>query len=84
MNDWRDHAACRDQDPELFFPIGSSGPALLQTQQAKAVCTRCPVQEQCLEWALENGDILGVWGGTNETERRALRRRRAVARRRGA
>ncbi|MEU5095499.1 WhiB family transcriptional regulator [Streptomyces sp. NPDC020996] len=84
MNDWRDHAACRDQDPELFFPIGSSGPALLQTQQAKAVCTRCPVQEQCLEWALENGDTLGVWGGTNETERRALRRRRAVARRRGA
>ncbi|WP_324787192.1 WhiB family transcriptional regulator [Streptomyces sp. H51] len=84
MNDWRDHAACRDQDPELFFPIGSSGPALLQTQQAKAVCTGCPVQEQCLEWALENGDVLGVWGGTNETERRALRRRRAVARRRGA
>ncbi|MBL3669999.1 WhiB family transcriptional regulator [Streptomyces sp. M2CJ-2] len=75
MDDWRTRAACRDEDPDLFFPIGTSGPALLQTEQAKAVCRRCPVREQCLDWALESGQSLGVWGGTSETERRALKRR---------
>ncbi|MFM9702503.1 WhiB family transcriptional regulator [Streptomyces galilaeus] len=75
MDDWRQRAACRHEDPELFFPIGTSGPALLQTEQAKAVCRRCPVRAQCLEWALETDQILGVWGGTSETERRALKRR---------
>ena len=82
MDNWRDHAACRQEDPDLFFPIGSTGPALLQTEQAKAVCSRCPVQEQCLEWALETDQAIGVWGGTSENERRALKRRRAAARRR--
>ena len=83
MDDWRDQAACRNEDPELFFPIGTSGPALLQTEKAKVVCGRCPVREQCLEWALAHGEILGVWGGTGETERHAMqrrRRRRAAAR----
>ncbi|MEU3144716.1 MULTISPECIES: WhiB family transcriptional regulator [unclassified Streptomyces] len=75
MDDWRTRAACRDEDPDLFFPIGTSGPALLQTEQAKAVCRRCPVQQQCLDWAMESGQSLGVWGGTSETERRALKRR---------
>ena len=79
MDNWRDQAACRYEDPELFFPIGTSGPSLLQTVQAKAVCGRCPVQKQCLEWALDHGEILGVWGGAGENERRALRRRRARA-----
>ncbi|MFI1167448.1 WhiB family transcriptional regulator [Streptomyces sp. NPDC020801] len=82
MDNWRDHAACRQEDPDLFFPIGTTGPALLQTEQAKAVCRRCPVSEQCLEWALNTDQTIGVWGGTSETERRALKRRRAVARRR--
>ncbi|MFF8190687.1 WhiB family transcriptional regulator [Streptomyces bobili] len=74
MDDWRQRAACRHEDPELFFPIGTSGPALLQTEQAKAVCSRCPVRAQCLEWALETDQSLGVWGGRSETERRALKR----------
>lgn len=82
MDRWRDHAACRGQDPDLFFPIGSTGPALVQIEQAKAVCRRCPVQEQCLEWALNTDQTIGVWAGTTETERRALKRRRAMARRR--
>ncbi|GGZ96774.1 WhiB family transcriptional regulator [Streptomyces echinoruber] len=81
---WRDRAACRDEDPELFFPVGTGGTALLQAEQAKAVCRRCPVTEQCLEFALGMGQAVGVWGGTNETERRALQRRRAGARRRSA
>ncbi|KUM73130.1 WhiB family transcriptional regulator [Streptomyces curacoi] len=80
MDDWRDHSACRHEDPDLFYPIGTSGPALLQTEQAKAVCRRCPVQEQCLDWALDTGQSIGVWGGTSETERRALRRRTAAGR----
>ncbi|GHB04359.1 MULTISPECIES: WhiB family transcriptional regulator [Streptomyces] len=75
MDNWRMHAACRDEDPDLFFPIGSTGPALVQTEDAKAVCATCPVREQCLEWALENGQDSGVWGGLGENERRALKRR---------
>ncbi|MFD3619522.1 WhiB family transcriptional regulator [Streptomyces sp. NPDC058676] len=75
MDNWRDHAACRQEDPDLFFPIGSTGPALVQQEQAKAVCRRCPVREPCLQWALDTGQTLGVWGGTSENERRALRRR---------
>lgn len=75
MDDWRQHATCRHEDPDLFFPIGTTGPALLQTEQAKAVCRRCPVREPCLEWAMETDQTLGVWGGTSETERRALKRR---------
>ncbi|MEU6146795.1 WhiB family transcriptional regulator [Streptomyces sp. NPDC047081] len=79
MDDWRDEAACRFEDPDLFFPIGTSGPALLQTEQAKAVCGRCVVRERCLRWALDVGECLGVWGGMNENERRLLQRRRRAA-----
>lgn len=73
--DWRHRAACRDEDPELFFPVGTTGPALVQTADAKAVCARCPVAAECLTWALETGQDAGVWGGMSEDERRALRRR---------
>ncbi|MEV0580762.1 MULTISPECIES: WhiB family transcriptional regulator [unclassified Streptomyces] len=75
VENWRMHAACREEDPDLFFPIGSTGPALVQTEDAKAVCRGCPVREQCLRWALENGQDAGVWGGLGEDERRALKRR---------
>jgi WhiB family redox-sensing transcriptional regulator len=78
--DWRHRAICRDEDPELFFPIGNSGPALLQIAEAKAVCQRCPVTSECLSWAIETGQDAGVWGGMSEDERRALKRRRARAR----
>jgi WhiB family transcriptional regulator, redox-sensing transcriptional regulator len=77
--DWRHRAACRDEDPELFFPIGNTGPALLQIEEAKAVCMRCDVREACLQWALDSGQDAGVWGGLSEDERRALRRRNARA-----
>ncbi|MCW2606289.1 MAG: WhiB family transcriptional regulator [Frankiales bacterium] len=74
--DWRHHALCRDEDPELFFPIGTTGPAAVQVAEAKVVCQRCNVTEACLEWALESGQDSGVWGGTSEDERRALTRTR--------
>ncbi|HWG94195.1 MAG TPA: WhiB family transcriptional regulator [Mycobacteriales bacterium] len=73
--DWRHSALCRNEDPELFFPIGTTGPAAVQVEQAKVVCRRCTVVEDCLTWALETGQESGVWGGTDEDERRALRRR---------
>jgi WhiB family redox-sensing transcriptional regulator len=79
---WREDAACRDADPELFFPIGTAGPALRQTGEAKRICRACPAQSQCLAWALDNGVTDGVWGGTTPDERHASRilpRRMAIS-----
>ena len=78
--DWRHRAACRDEDPELFFPIGTTGPALLQVEDAKAVCRRCDVTSACLDWALETAQEAGVWGGMSEDERRAVQVRTIRAR----
>jgi WhiB family transcriptional regulator, redox-sensing transcriptional regulator len=71
---WREDAACRGADPELFFPIGTTGAALRQIQEAKRICLSCPAQTQCLAWALDHGITDGVWGGTTEDQRRAIRR----------
>jgi len=73
--DWRHRSACRDEDPELFFPQ--------QIEEAKKVCNRCLVINECLKWALESGQEAGVWGGLSEDERRALKRRAARNRARG-
>ncbi|MFF8513231.1 WhiB family transcriptional regulator [Streptomyces sp. NPDC015492] len=70
-------ATCADVDPELFFPVGDSGPALLQEEEAKTVCRRCPLQAACLQGALDRGEAAGVWGGMSEKERRSLKRRAA-------
>lgn len=78
---WQSKGACRGEDPELFFPIGNTGPAMLQTEEAKQVCRRCDVREKCLDWALEHGQDYGVWGGLSEDERRALKRRNARVKR---
>lgn len=67
-------AGCKDEDPELFFPTGSTGPAARQVEAAKAVCLRCPVRDDCLGWALATAQDAGVWGGLAEEERSALRR----------
>lgn len=77
QGDWRFRANCADEEPELFFPTGTSGPARLQIEEAKLVCRSCDVREKCLEWALENNQDWGVWGGLSEDERRALKRRNA-------
>lgn len=74
---WWTDAACRDEDTELFFPIGSTHAALAQTENAKAVCRECPVMETCLAYALETGQEAGVFGGLSEDERRALKRKAA-------
>jgi WhiB family redox-sensing transcriptional regulator len=74
--DWRNYAACRDADPDLFFPLGTVGASLPQIEQAKQVCRACPVSRTCLRWALDHGDA-GVWGGTTDEERRRHRQSRA-------
>lgn len=72
--DWRDQAACRSSDPELFFPSGSTGPALEQIRVATSICRSCPAQVACLQFALETNQEAGIWGGTDEDERRKMRR----------
>ena len=78
--DWRDRAACLTEDPELFFHVGNTGPAIMQIAEAKKVCERCDVRAECLQWALEAGQDHGVWGGLSEDERRAMKRRNARSR----
>ncbi|OXM73455.1 MULTISPECIES: WhiB family transcriptional regulator [Amycolatopsis] len=79
--DWRTSAACRDEDPELFFPVSEMGPGARQVARAKAVCASCPVRAECLAYALDTGLDNGIFGGTTEGERRSLirSRRRAEA-----
>lgn len=80
---WRNRSACLDENPELFFPIGNTSPAHLQTQEAKVVCHRCEVVKICLAWAMTSGQDAGVWGELSADERRALKRRNDRARRAG-
>jgi WhiB family redox-sensing transcriptional regulator len=75
---WRDHALCRDTDPDLFFPVGTTGHALVAIDNAKRVCAQCSVTQECLDFALETNQDSGIWGGLSEEERRAIRRRRAA------
>lgn len=81
---WRVGAACADVDPELFFPVGVTGPAVDQIAEAKAVCAGCSVQTTCLEFAITTNQEYGVWGGTSEEERRVLRRAWRARQRRSA
>jgi WhiB family redox-sensing transcriptional regulator len=65
---WRELAACRGADLNLFFPERgeSAGPA-------RQVCAACPVRQACLDYAISNRITHGIWGGLTERERRALR-----------
>ena len=74
--DWRDDAACRDADPELFFPDDDIRSAQAQVKRAKLICRGCPVSATCLSWALASGQEAGIWGGLTEAERHRLQRRR--------
>jgi WhiB family redox-sensing transcriptional regulator len=72
--EWTGEAACAHDDPELFFPEGTAGPALYQAVQARQVCRSCPVRTPCLRFALEHSLGFGIWGGTTPEERRVIRR----------
>ena len=71
---WQDYANCLGVDPDLFFPERGAS-----TREAKEVCRGCVVREDCLEYALQNGEKFGIWGGMSERERRRIRRQRALA-----
>lgn len=71
---WRSRSICRDSNPDLFFPIGTTGQALEQIEAAKAICGECPVRQECLEFALATNQESGVWGGTTDEDRRRLRK----------
>ncbi len=81
LDDWRGRASCRSTDPNLFFPVGTTGPAVSQIEAAKIVCRACPVQGPCLEFALATNQDSGVWGAASEEERRILRSQRLRQRR---
>ena len=72
---WQLEANCLGVDPDLFFPERGAS-----TKEAKAVCKGCVVREDCLEFALQNGEKFGIWGGLSERERRRIRRQRALDR----
>jgi WhiB family transcriptional regulator, redox-sensing transcriptional regulator len=80
LAEWWSRAACQFVDPDLFFPVSAAHPARAQLAAAKAVCARCPVQSECLGYALAAGQVHGIWGGLTEEERRLLRQRRTKAR----
>lgn len=71
---WRGQARCLGSDPALFFPMGTTGDPLVQAEAAKHVCESCEVRPRCLQFALETNQDTGVWGGTTEDERKAVRR----------
>jgi WhiB family redox-sensing transcriptional regulator len=77
--DWRTEALCRDTDPALFFPVGTTGQALVQIDHAKRTCAECTVSVDCLDFALETNQDSGIWGGLTEEERRVIRRKRVAA-----
>ncbi len=67
---WQDQANCLGVDPDLFFPERGAS-----TREAKEVCRGCVVKQDCLDFALTNGEKFGIWGGLSERERRKLRRK---------
>jgi len=70
---WQEKALCAQTDPEAFFPEKGGS-----TREAKRVCGSCEVRAECLEYALENDERFGIWGGLSERERRRMRRSQAV------
>lgn len=82
--DWRARGACISADPDLFFPISTIGASSRQVARAKAVCARCAVRAECLQYALDSGQVHGIWGGLSETELARVRRNRQRAYRRRA
>lgn len=65
---WQEQALCAQSDPEVFFPEKGTSP-----KPAKMVCFRCEVRQECLQYALDNNERYGVWGGLSERQRRRLR-----------
>lgn len=71
---WRDDALCRRHESELWFPVGTTGPAVEQTISAKLICRQCPVRTDCLSHALADLQLSGIWGATTHDERKQFAR----------
>lgn len=69
---WRNKAACLGTDPNMFYPVGTTGPAVEQIGNAKELCRSCVAQVACLEYALTTKQDDGIWGGATEAERRKI------------
>lgn len=69
---WMGQARCREVDPDLWFPDKGESD---KSQRAKEICGRCPVQRQCLQYALDNTECWGVWGGLSYDDRKDLKRK---------
>ena len=69
---WRGRALCLGANSDLWFPVGTTGPALEQAAEAKSICYVCPVQQPCLLTALRMPEHYGIFGGTDEHERKAI------------
>ena len=68
---WRQRAACRGVDPDIFYPVSDE-----EAEESKAICAECAVRQPCLEYAIANRERDGVWGGATERERRRIIRQR--------
>ena len=71
MPSWTEEANCKGADADIFFPERGAS-----TRKAKSICRACSVQEDCLEFAIENSEKFGIWGGLSERERRRIKRQR--------
>jgi WhiB family transcriptional regulator, redox-sensing transcriptional regulator len=76
---WRSAGACLSADPDLFFPVSSTGPAERQIARAKMICAGCGVRLECLDFAVSHGQVYGIWGGTTAEDRQRARRRKRRA-----
>lgn len=84
VGEWQAAGACLSADPEIFFPVSAAGASAPQIEQARRICARCPVQRECLDWAMSSGEMHGIWGGTTPEERTRVRRKEAARRRHAA
>jgi len=79
VTNWRSAGACLSADPDLFFPISTSGPAQRQIARAKMICAGCGVRQECLQFAMSHDQLYGIWGGTTPEDRQRDRRRKRRA-----
>jgi len=75
---WSSDAACKGGDTDLFYPKKNAAGKMQDTSKAQAICATCPVESECLEYALDNNEQYGIWGGTTRIQRQHLRRERHI------
>jgi WhiB family redox-sensing transcriptional regulator len=81
VGEWRAAGACLAADPEIFFPVSGAGASARQIDLAKRICAHCQVRQECLAFAMRNGESHGIWGGTTPEDRTKARRAEAARRR---